>query len=102
MDRSRYILKQKCGHKDSDLFHLVMELVAEDFDQTEALQLFSAGKRRYGNILYDLCIEYGKSRVSQDIVPESHMDVLNGKNLKMCLVADTRAIERTILCHCHE
>jgi len=56
MDRtSRFIVEQKCGKKDSELFTSVMEKVSEYVGQTGDFSFFSDGERRYGNILFELC-----------------------------------------------
>jgi transposase-like protein len=58
MDRaSRFIVDQKCGEKDADLFLSVMKSVAKFVDHTKDLTFLSDGERRYGNTLFDLCAE---------------------------------------------
>ena len=54
---SRFIVDQKCGEKDADLFMSVMESVSQLVDQTEDLTFLSDGERRYGNTLFELCAE---------------------------------------------
>jgi hypothetical protein len=52
---SRFLLEQKCGHKDQKLFSAVMGLVAEMIEKTGELEFFSDGERRYGNTLFEMC-----------------------------------------------
>ena len=58
MDRaSRFIVEQRCGKKDAELFKAVMETVGQYIDKTEDLSFLSDGERRYGNMLFSLCSE---------------------------------------------
>lgn len=52
---SHFIVDQRCGHKDAKLFKSVMETVCQYDDQTDDLSFLSDGKRRYGNVLFELC-----------------------------------------------
>jgi len=58
MDRaSRFIVEQRCGEKDAELFRHVMNTVAGYIEQSEDLIFLSDGERRYGNWLFELCSE---------------------------------------------
>ncbi|MBF0322458.1 MAG: hypothetical protein HQL62_05870, partial [Magnetococcales bacterium] len=54
---SRFLVDQKRGAKDADLFTAVMSTVCQFIDQTQDLTFLSDGERRYGNILFSLCAE---------------------------------------------
>ena len=54
---SRFIVEQKCGEKDANLFKTVMETVSTYVDNTNDLTFLSDGERRYGNTLFDICSE---------------------------------------------
>lgn len=56
MDRaSRLIVEQRCGEKDAEMFHQVMNTVAAYIKQSDGLRFFSDGEKRYGNWLFTLC-----------------------------------------------
>lgn len=58
MDRaSRFIVEQRCGKKDAELFRHVMNTVAGYIEQSEDMIFLSDGERRYGNWLFELCSE---------------------------------------------
>lgn len=58
MERSsRFIVEQKCGEKDANLFKTVMETVSTYINNTNDLTFLSDGERRYGNMLFDICSE---------------------------------------------
>lgn len=58
MDRaSRFLIEQRCGAKDADLFRSAMIKVAEFAESSHDLTFLSDGERRYGNTLFDLCGE---------------------------------------------
>ena len=58
MDRaSRFIIEQRCGKKDEELFRLVMRTVTDYIKQSDEVTFFSDGERRYGNMLFELCAE---------------------------------------------
>lgn len=52
---SRFIVEQKCGKKDAELFKSVMEKATKYIGQTREFSFFSDGERRYGNALFELC-----------------------------------------------
>jgi transposase-like protein len=54
---SRFIVDQKCGEKNENLFNTVMEKVCAYIDNTDDFTFFSDGERRYGNILFEMCYE---------------------------------------------
>jgi hypothetical protein len=54
---SRFIIEQRCGKKDEELFRAVMSTVAGYIEQSEEVTFLSDGERRYGNMLFDLCAE---------------------------------------------
>lgn len=58
MDRgSRFLVDQRCGKKDTNLFKSVMRSVCRFIRQTKDFSFFSDGERRYGQTLFDLCAE---------------------------------------------
>jgi len=58
MERStRFIIEQRCGKKDAELFQAVMNTVAAYIEQSDDLTFLSDGERRYGNTLFELCAE---------------------------------------------
>jgi len=54
---SRFIVEQRCGEKDAELFRSVMSTVATYIEQSEDVTFLSDGERRYGNLLFELCAE---------------------------------------------
>ncbi len=54
---SRFIVDQRCGKKNAELFKSVMKTVCQYVDHAEDLTFLSDGERRYGNMLFDLCSE---------------------------------------------
>jgi transposase-like protein len=54
---SRFIVEQRCGAKDAQLFESVMSTVAAYLEQSGDATFLSDGERRYGNTLFDLCAE---------------------------------------------
>jgi len=54
---SRFIWTLECGRKEQRLFLQAIATLAELFDQSEALALFTDGERRYGNLLFNICHE---------------------------------------------
>jgi hypothetical protein len=54
---SRFILEEKCGPKDEELFRAVMQELIRIAKNTGELEFFSDGERRYGNTLFALCGE---------------------------------------------
>ncbi len=62
MERSsRFIIDQRCGSKDENLFKSVISTVCEYISQTGDLSFFSDGERRYGNTLFAFCAEAFRS-----------------------------------------
>lgn len=58
MDRaSRFIWELTCGEKETDLFQIAMETLAQVIEQTDDLSLVTDGERRYGNLLFGICQE---------------------------------------------
>lgn len=58
MERStRFIIEQRCGKKDAELFQSVMNTVAAYVEQSNDITFLSDGERRYGNTLFELCAE---------------------------------------------
>lgn len=58
---SRFIIDQRCGRKNADLFKSVMKTVCQYVDHAEDMTFLSDGERRYGNMLFDLCSEILKT-----------------------------------------
>lgn len=54
---SRFLVDQRCGVKDAELFTSVMSSVCRFIDQTRDVTFLSDGERRYGNALFSLCAE---------------------------------------------
>jgi len=54
---SRFIIEQRCGQKDAEMFNAVMSTVAGYVEQSEDVTFLSDGERRYGNALFELCAE---------------------------------------------
>ena len=54
---SRFIIEQRCGPKDAQLFELVMNTVVAYLKQSDDVTFLSDGERRYGNKLFALCAE---------------------------------------------
>ena len=54
---SRFIVEQRCGEKNEDMFRNVMNTVAGYIEQSEDVTFVSDGERRYGNWLFELCAE---------------------------------------------
>jgi hypothetical protein len=54
---SRFIVEQRCGEKDEEMFRSVMNTVAGYIEQSEDVTFLSDGERRYGNMLFELCAE---------------------------------------------
>lgn len=54
---SRFIIKQRCGQKDAQLFESVMKTVVAYIKQSDDVTFLSDGERRYGNTLFALCAE---------------------------------------------
>lgn len=54
---SRFIVDQKCGEKNKDLFRSVMEKVCVYIDNAGDVSFYSDGERRYGNTLFEMCSE---------------------------------------------
>lgn len=62
MDRaSRFIWALGCGEKDRELFLDALQILSEVIEQTEYLTLLTDGSRRYGNILFEICLDVIKS-----------------------------------------
>ena len=54
---SRFLVDQKCGEKDEELFRSVMSTVCKFIDRAQDVTILSDGERRYGNMLFSLCAE---------------------------------------------
>ena len=54
---SRFIIEQRCGRKDAEMFQAVMSFVAAYIQQSGDVTFLSDGERRYGNTLFELCAE---------------------------------------------
>lgn len=54
---SRFVVEQRCGEKDEEMFRQVMGTVADYIRQSDDLTFLSDGERRYGNWLFELCAE---------------------------------------------
>ena len=58
MDRAtRFIWELRCGERDQQLFEAAMQLLGQVLAQTDDLTLLTDGERRYGNLLFALCLE---------------------------------------------
>ena len=70
---SRFIVDQRCGNKDEEMFRNVMNTVAGYVNQSQEVSFLSDGERRYGNRLFDLCSEqlhHNKQDSSLKTLPE--------------------------------
>lgn len=70
---SRFIIEQRCGKKDAEMFEAVMDTVADYIDQCNDVTFLSDGERRYGNTLFDICaqvIRTGKRGRPPKTLPE--------------------------------
>lgn len=54
---SRFIIEQRCGQKDAEMFRAVMSTVVGYIEQSRDVTFLSDGERRYGNTLFELCAE---------------------------------------------
>lgn len=54
---SRFIIEQRCGEKNEEMFRSVMTTVAAYIEQSDDVTFLSDGERRYGNLLFELCAE---------------------------------------------
>lgn len=55
MDRaSRFIWELSCGEKETELFQMAMEILAQVISQTDDFNI-TDGERRYGNLLFEIC-----------------------------------------------
>jgi transposase-like protein/IS1 family transposase len=58
MDRAtRFIWELQCGAREQSLFETAMQLLRQVIAQTADLTLLTDGERRYGNLLFALCLE---------------------------------------------
>jgi transposase-like protein/IS1 family transposase len=58
MDRAtRFIWELQCGPREASLFENAMQLLRRVIAQTDDLTLLTDGERRYGNLLFALCME---------------------------------------------
>jgi transposase-like protein len=58
MDRaSRFIWDMQCSERNADLFKQAIATLAQVIEQTDDLNLFTDGERRYGNLLFEICQE---------------------------------------------
>ncbi|MDQ6953835.1 MAG: IS1 family transposase [Mariprofundaceae bacterium] len=56
MDRSScFIVEQRCGKKDQEMFENIMKTVVEYISNSQDFTFLSDGERRYGNTIFDLC-----------------------------------------------
>ena len=46
-----------CGEKETELFQIAIETLAQVIEQTDDLSLVTDGERRYGNLLFEICQE---------------------------------------------
>ena len=59
MDRaSRFIWELSCGKKDRELFEKAIRMLAELIDLTGDITLLTDGERRYGKILFEICMSF--------------------------------------------
>ena len=52
---SRFIIDERCGKKDAQMFQDVMGTVVDYVNQSEDVTFLSDGERRYGNTLFEMC-----------------------------------------------
>lgn len=52
---SRFIVDQRCGKKDEQMFKGVMKTVTAYIGQSKDVTFLSDGERRYGNALFEMC-----------------------------------------------
>lgn len=58
MDRATgFIWDLQCGPREQSLFEAAMQLLSRVIAQTEDLTLLTDGERRYGHVLFALCLE---------------------------------------------
>jgi transposase-like protein/IS1 family transposase len=80
---SRFIWTLKCGRKERRLFLEAISTLAELFDQSEALALFTDGERRYSQLVFDICHELfrsGKPGRPSQVLPKGLVVRLKNKS----------------------
>jgi hypothetical protein len=79
---SRFIGTLKCGRKERRLFLEAVGTLAELFDQSEALALFTDGERCYSQLLFDICHDVfrsGKPGRPRKVLPKEFVVQLKNK-----------------------
>ena len=82
---SRFIWTLKCGKKEQRLFLEAVTNLAELFDQTESIKLFTDGERRYSKLLFDIChetLKTGKRGRPSKVLPKGLSVRLKNKSSK--------------------
>jgi len=78
---SRFIVEQRCGPKDAEMFRAVMSTVAGYIEQSGDVTFLSDGERRYGNTLFELCAEAlrggGRGRPPRTLPPRVRVRLKN-------------------------
>jgi transposase-like protein/IS1 family transposase len=82
---SRFIWTLKCGKKEQRLFLEAVTNLAELFDKTESIKLFTDGERRYSKLLFDIChetLKTGKRGRPRQVLPKGLSVRLKNKSSK--------------------
>jgi len=82
---SRFLWTIKCGRKERRLFLEAVGTLAELFDQSETLALFTDGERRYSQLLFNICHEVfhnGKRGRPFKVLPKGFVVRLKNKSSK--------------------
>ena len=82
---SRFIWPLKCGKKEQRLFLEAVTNLAELFDKTESIKLFTDGERRYSKLLFDIChetLKTGKRGRPRKVLPKGLCVRLKNKSSK--------------------
>lgn len=86
MERAtRFLWTLKCGEKQRRLFLAAVATLAELFDQSDALVLFTDGERRYSQLVFDICHELfysGKPGRPPQVLPKDFSIRLKNKSSK--------------------
>ena len=82
---SRFIWTLECGRKEQRLFLEAIGTLADLFDQSEAMAVFTDGERRYGKLLFDVCnqiLRNGRRSKPRKVLPKGMTVRLKNKSSK--------------------
>ena len=82
---SRFIWTLECGRKERRLFLEAVGTLADLFDQSEALCLFTDGERQYSKLLFDICSQIlrdGRQGRPPKVLPKGMTVRLKNKSSK--------------------